>query len=1222
MPKVTVVIATFRNDPQIPKLIGESLRGQTMSGFFLVVVDERAKEPDVKQLYKYALKGIKYKLVPPREPRDGGYREAMFRNTGLSHARGELVIFLDDLGIYPDDIIEKHVRVYDESGGGVTAIGVCEFKDTKTDEITLDYRAREDSGHPGRLYEWFYCSNASLPRKLANELNGFDEEYDGAMGYADVDLGMRAHFSGHRFKLLKDCIITELRTGDRHAGVKVERSAETNRARFIKRQRELESAPRFVPAGGGIRPAKDVSKPVLVKKRKRKKKDKVRLAFVWMLPKNVLSWDKKRDAFHNTIKRLNALDGVECMAFLRNSDDLSGVRLMDGYSAAMAATDEMVIRDLYDFRPDFICMAMPGIKANDGIFDTFKGNTMLAVYEFGGDSNHFRQAAVKRQVEQVDVMFVQQEYRKHLVMDSSGNGRDMFVVPHGVDTERFHPLLPGEEKMYDVVMVADYREVIKRNHLLVHAAEHMPGKRILMIGRSQGHIPANYFTTLKNMIKDKRLEDRIDIVNDIDLDRVAYLVRHSKVGVLTSSTEGGSRSLMEYMACELPCVVCSDCVANTELITNGAEMCGVSVPPTGVNIADAVKSLLDNEKVLAKHGRYGRSNALENFSFDMMYARFRKALITLGLLPPINVAVLTTSFNRKEYITSCIKYVNIQEGSGEYFNIRHVIYDPGSTDGTVKYLKRKARGDDMLDLHIGEDEGQTDALVKGMEYILTKHPEVEYVGWINADDYYHQGWTTESVLALEGSSDRVAFSFTDCCVDYTHEEKDKITRTRLTDVIEVDLTTVKKRGFIEFQNTLMFKSKMLHKLLDTDGWVFNPEYHYVQDQELKWRLYERGHVSHHVRKFLSVLRSHPGQMSHTHFDEQQEELKRLVAERDQRRKLLLVISNTQIGGMEMLLRQRVSRLHRQYDITLLTTKDGAGALHEGFSTCCDIVSADTWKDVPDMLKKMLKSGEYGIVHVIGGISALDDVDIHDDVVAVAEFHIDLNNVKGQYWDDLANSAMMLMDRGVRVVTGGKQNEDILPGIHVMPSAVDTQLFYPAGKKNKVVWVGKPTAHKRPKEALEVAKCLIRNGYEFTVIIGQGSGGKWMTECRRLASSSESFKMVVGATQKEVARELSDARYFFAPYKHDCCSVAVLEAMSSGCIVVATDTGNLREMVNGHGKCIANDDNVTKSAIAAFGELSATNTSTMARDARRYVVKHYNLRDYVREHIRMYAGDRR
>jgi len=66
--------------------------------------------------------------------------------------------------------------------------------------------------------------------------------------------------------------------------------------------------------------------------------------------------------------------------------------------------------------------------------------------------------------------------------------------------------------------------------------------------------------------------------------------------------------------------------------------------------------------------------------------------------------------------------------------IKHIIYDGGSTDGSVEKLLAWKNAHENVVFVSEKDEGQADALVKAL-----KHVDTPYFGWLNADDYYLDG---------------------------------------------------------------------------------------------------------------------------------------------------------------------------------------------------------------------------------------------------------------------------------------------------------------------------------------------------------------------------------------------------------------------------------------------------------------------------------------------------
>ena len=248
----------------------------------------------------------------------------------------------------------------------------------------------------------------------------------------------------------------------------------------------------------------------------------------------------------------------------------------------------------------------------------------------------------------------------------------------------------------------------------------------------------------------------------------------------------------------------------------------------------------------------------------------------------------------------------------------------------------------------------------------------------------------------------------------------------------------------------------------------------------------------------------------------------------------------------------------------------------------------------------------------------------DDVKGFVEFHIDLTVIAGEYWERLENNARNFIKEGkITVITGGKQNEAILPGIVILPSCVDTSVYVPAEKiPKKVVWIGKPSSHKRIMEAGEIARNLIPYGYTFTFFLGQMMGNnvrQFNTEFNDLINTPE-FHVVVGAQKERVIKELSEATYFLATYEHDCCSVAVLEAMSCGCITVTTKAGTLMDMVGASGLTIPNKGDIVGNMTHAIMLLEdRDDKEARSRLARDYVVKNHDIRNYIKKHIELYTG---
>lgn len=96
--------------------------------------------------------------------------------------------------------------------------------------------------------------------------------------------------------------------------------------------------------------------------------------------------------------------------------------------------------------------------------------------------------------------------------------------------------------------------------------------------------------------------------------------------------------------------------------------------------------------------------------------------------PPPRISVITPSYNQGQFLDACIRSVLDQA----YPNLEFVIFDGGSTDGSVEIIKRYA---DHLTFWVSEpDEGQSSAINKGVA--KTTGP---LLTWLNSDDFLLPG---------------------------------------------------------------------------------------------------------------------------------------------------------------------------------------------------------------------------------------------------------------------------------------------------------------------------------------------------------------------------------------------------------------------------------------------------------------------------------------------------
>ena len=88
---------------------------------------------------------------------------------------------------------------------------------------------------------------------------------------------------------------------------------------------------------------------------------------------------------------------------------------------------------------------------------------------------------------------------------------------------------------------------------------------------------------------------------------------------------------------------------------------------------------------------------------------------------PIQFTIITPSLNYARYIRECLDSVKNQEG----VSFEHLVFDAGSTDGTIKILREYPH----IALTVEPDRGMADAINKGF-----RKARGEWIMWLNSDD--------------------------------------------------------------------------------------------------------------------------------------------------------------------------------------------------------------------------------------------------------------------------------------------------------------------------------------------------------------------------------------------------------------------------------------------------------------------------------------------------------
>ena len=568
-----------------------------------------------------------------------------------------------------------------------------------------------------------------------------------------------------------------------------------------------------------------------------------RIAFVWgLLPHHGHFWESKTDSHQNAIVDLSKRNVVN--VFVPTTTDQPN-SILQGQSYTYYRNSDHLdfVTQLKRFKPDMIFMNMFWDERWPIVLREFP-DVWKALVSFGETRLKMPWA------DQVDLFISQQDFRAKLIAEANGLPSErVTTIPFCIEQWLFKPL--PCEKVYTGIMVADFRDVVKRQHLLIEAWRDIPGKLVL-VGPYARSIPRDYHETCKALARKLGIEDRVIFMDGCPHADLPKLINKAKIGFLTSSHEGGSRSLLEQAACGLANVVLADCVGNVNRVRDGID--GVIAEPTPKDIAEKTNKLLASN--WAEMGAVASEYARREYPYHRMSLDYKRVVEEASLN---EVSIITTSKNRGRFLEDCIKSVQAQRG----VKVNHLIMDGGSTDETPQILEKYK---DVIHAYVDGVGGQTAAIIQGVEIIEKQFPKTKYLGWINADDYFAPSWLEDSLKMLKGAPSDVAM----VCGDAMQVNEDGSPRQTLNYVntAYVGLEQLCGRGNIIIQPTVLIRFNALKRIRELTGRAFDPDHHYCQDLELWIRFLRNGYKVAKVGKVTANLRSHAGQMSLTHMDQQ------------------------------------------------------------------------------------------------------------------------------------------------------------------------------------------------------------------------------------------------------------------------------------------------------------------------------------------------------------------
>lgn len=212
----------------------------------------------------------------------------------------------------------------------------------------------------------------------------------------------------------------------------------------------------------------------------------------------------------------------------------------------------------------------------------------------------------------------------------------------------------------------------------------------------------------------------------------------------------------------------------------------------------------------------------------------------------LDFSIVTPSYNYSQYIREMLDSVVAQTD----VTFEHIIYDAGSTDGTLDIIREY----DHVDLTVEPDNGMTDAINKGFRRARGK-----WVMWLNTDDRLKPGAlaAVKSFAEMNPDTDVLygAWDFIDANGDYQ----------RTMQVFPFQKLMLSQLGcYIGSTSTFLRKKTILD-----EGILLNDRFKYVMDGEYYNRLAGLGKTFRSFPKILADFRMHGANISQKHLKQKE-----------------------------------------------------------------------------------------------------------------------------------------------------------------------------------------------------------------------------------------------------------------------------------------------------------------------------------------------------------------
>ena len=120
---ISVIITTYKRTPDIVLRAVSSVVAQTFGDWELIIVDDSPETWEIRPQIRLAVEKIANEDLRIKYiPHDKNSGACAARNTGIMHAKGEYIAFLDDDDEWVPEKLEKQLDILQKSGDNVALV--------------------------------------------------------------------------------------------------------------------------------------------------------------------------------------------------------------------------------------------------------------------------------------------------------------------------------------------------------------------------------------------------------------------------------------------------------------------------------------------------------------------------------------------------------------------------------------------------------------------------------------------------------------------------------------------------------------------------------------------------------------------------------------------------------------------------------------------------------------------------------------------------------------------------------------------------------------------------------------------------------------------------------------------------------------------------------------------------------------------------------------------